>query len=266
MPRDVLPEDRAAAFAYKFESVVPFIKTAAPIKALNSIWRGYERRLIHDYLAPLLRRMRDTIRQTGREYESIRQAIRAIPDPDPALKGKARAAAVEAARKTKEHHTRRFRVTMSKLLGISREKVGPMVPEVEDVISRFIQANVDLIVTLDERAKTRFAQEMLKLARTEPFDQDAIEQYLRRQEEISGYQLRRIVRDQSQKLSSQFDRVRQMGVGIQEYKWVTAGDERVRESHRRNNGKVFRWDTPPVEGHPGDAIQCRCVAAAVIPT
>jgi SPP1 gp7 family putative phage head morphogenesis protein len=44
------------------------------------------------------------------------------------------------------------------------------------------------------------------------------------------------------------------------YIWRTAGDNKVRPSHASNEGKIFRWDSPPPTGNPGDAINCRCTA------
>ena len=62
-----------------------------------------------------------------------------------------------------------------------------------------------------------------------------------------------IARDQTSKLNSALNRQRQENLGVEEYIWRTAGDDRVRDSHKRNNGKVFRWDDPPDEtGHPGN--------------
>ena len=55
-------------------------------------------------------------------------------------------------------------------------------------------------------------------------------------------------------------------MGIEEYRWRTSKDERVRATHAANEGKVFRWDTPPAEtGHPGNDVQCRCDARPIIP-
>ena len=54
-------------------------------------------------------------------------------------------------------------------------------------------------------------------------------------------------------------------MGIDQYVWSTALDERVRHTHAVNEGVVFRWDSPPGTGHPGYEIQCRCVANAIIP-
>lgn len=74
-----------------------------------------------------------------------------------------------------------------------------------------------------------------------------------------------IARDQTSKINSVITQQRSQNLGIEEYIWRTAGDDRVRDSHYRNNGKVFRWDDPPKDtGHPGRDIQCRCVAQPII--
>jgi hypothetical protein len=44
------------------------------------------------------------------------------------------------------------------------------------------------------------------------------------------------------------------------YVWLTSGDEKVRPSHAANDGKIFYWSDPPSTGHPGEDINCRCVA------
>lgn len=47
------------------------------------------------------------------------------------------------------------------------------------------------------------------------------------------------------------------------YIWHTAGDDRVRESHAANAGKVFAWAHPPGTGNPGEDFNCRCWAEPV---
>jgi len=74
-----------------------------------------------------------------------------------------------------------------------------------------------------------------------------------------------IARDQTTKLNASLTRLRQQEVGVEEYIWQTSGDERVRATHKHNDGKVFRWDTPPkITGHPGNDVNCRCVARPVL--
>ena len=56
------------------------------------------------------------------------------------------------------------------------------------------------------------------------------------------------------------DRVRQKKLGVRHYYWVTSNDERVRDEHDKYDGKRYSWDEPPPDGHPGEAVNCRCTA------
>jgi SPP1 gp7 family putative phage head morphogenesis protein len=84
--------------------------------------------------------------------------------------------------------------------------------------------------------------------------------------------------DQTQKLHCAVTQARQTSLGIEEYIWRTSNDERVvgtpggvspqgnpkHENHYVRNGRKFRWDSPPSDGHPGWPIRCRCWADPVI--
>ncbi len=79
-----------------------------------------------------------------------------------------------------------------------------------------------------------------------------------------------IARDQTAKLNGQIQQAQQMDAGITEYIWSDCRDQRVRDSHRKLNGKKFSWDDPPVVDertgrrcHPGQDYQCRCIARPV---
>jgi SPP1 gp7 family putative phage head morphogenesis protein len=89
-----------------------------------------------------------------------------------------------------------------------------------------------------------------------------------------------LARDQTLKLHSAITQERQQQAGIAEYRWSTSRDERVRGRpggkwpdglHWQLEGKIFRWDDPPViskdgrRGHPGEDYQCRCVAVPILP-
>ena len=82
--------------------------------------------------------------------------------------------------------------------------------------------------------------------------------------EIGGITERKaqlIARDQTQKFVSELNQIRQESVGVKSYIWRTSHDERVRRSHEDNDGKEFRWDDPPAAtGHPGEDVNCRCIA------
>lgn len=71
-------------------------------------------------------------------------------------------------------------------------------------------------------------------------------------------------------------KVRQQEAGISAYRWSTSKDERVRSSHKVNEGKLFFWNSskagkingmdvlPSPAFHPGMDYRCRCVAIPVI--
>lgn len=76
-----------------------------------------------------------------------------------------------------------------------------------------------------------------------------------------------VARDQIAKFSSNVDRIRQQQAGIGSYEWLTSQDERVRDRHRRCNGRVYAWGKPTDAEDglpPGQPIQCRCVAQGVV--
>jgi SPP1 gp7 family putative phage head morphogenesis protein len=81
---------------------------------------------------------------------------------------------------------------------------------------------------------------------------------------ISHRHARLIARDQTSKLNASLTKLRQEEVGITRYRWQTSGDERVRPTHKANDGKIFEWDKPPpITGHPSHDVNCRCVAIPI---
>lgn len=74
-----------------------------------------------------------------------------------------------------------------------------------------------------------------------------------------------IAQDQVSKLNGRLAEHRQRGIGLTEFTWSTAGDERVRPAHVALDGKTFKWDKPPSEGRPGQPVRCRCIANPVFP-
>ena len=74
-----------------------------------------------------------------------------------------------------------------------------------------------------------------------------------------------IARDQIGKLNGQLTKLRQRNIGVTHYIWRGMLDERERQLHVDREGEKFAWDNPPEDGHPGEAILCRCYAEAVFP-
>lgn len=75
-----------------------------------------------------------------------------------------------------------------------------------------------------------------------------------------------IAADQVGKLNSQLTQYRQVNAGVDKYMWVTMRDSRVRIEHQSRDGLIYKWSSPPPDGHPGWPIRCRCTAKPVIDT
>lgn len=82
-----------------------------------------------------------------------------------------------------------------------------------------------------------------------------------------------LARQETSLLVSKYREANYKEAGIPAYMWSTSQDRRVRQDHRDLNGKIFRWDSPPVvdkargrTGHPGEDFGCRCVAIPILPS
>jgi len=81
---------------------------------------------------------------------------------------------------------------------------------------------------------------------------------------ISTRRANNIARDQVATLTSELNHIRQEQAGVTQYEWSTSGDGRVRDLHEEFDGNVYTWARPPRDGHPGVAINCRCVAIGIL--
>jgi SPP1 gp7 family putative phage head morphogenesis protein len=80
-----------------------------------------------------------------------------------------------------------------------------------------------------------------------------------------------IARTEVARTSAALTQARAQHIGSESYQWLTANDGRVRPEHRKLNGRVFRWDAPPIaeadgtRHNPGEYPNCRCVAMPLVP-
>ena len=200
------------------------------------------------------------------------QLLTAFKDIDDELKtldAYAQRVATNRMMQTDAHNRRAFvesfkktvGVDVSKLLGKQTRHYGKLIdPGTVMDVQQAIQNNVDLIKTVPAQHLAKIQQTIVNGINS---GSDAFS--LRNNVlEINGQNTRRakvIARDQLQKLNGALVQSRQRGIGIDGYYWRTSHDERVRQSHKDNDGKRFQWDSPPSgTGHPGEDIQCRCVA------
>ena len=211
-------------------------------------------------LDPFWRNLLGRLAIASDDYSSIGAAIRATQlqlDNAPAIV-KPHLMRIIASHKV------RFAQAMRRSLGIN---IVPVLADLETagILQAYTDANVQLIKSIPNALKSQLTQDLLHLSRTNPFDQQALTRLLAERYGKTGYPLRRLARDQNNKLVGQLSQVRQQAANIDEYEWSTSDDERVRPTHVENDGMLFLWNQPPAAtGHPGHDIQCRCVALPVV--
>ena len=230
-------------------------KTAAP---------QYERELRRGIIDPVRARIQATLSELPEgnvPLETIRARLAsdilgAVADLD----GLARAAATGHVLRVARWHRRRLLATFRKH-GLDLE---PWMAEdvVREALRARIADNVRLVKTIPPRMHDSMMRRLAKLAEGGwRFDPDMLKRVLQAEYGSTGYNLRRLTRDQTTKQLGQLTQIRHTQSGIMRYQWFTQGDRRVRDTHAENDGQIYRWAAPPSTGHPGHAIQCRCNAA-----
>ena len=232
-----------------------------PIRVPVSAFRSYNKRMRAKILRPLF----DDFARGLRQAQSISQAYSSLSvvSLTRAQWDEAIAAGVDQhAEAVEQFHRRKFIRSFRSALGVN---VADIIDEgIAEWLTNYRRANIALIKTIPERAHDGLFNAMSKQFAQRPFDQKELMELLNTQYQSSGYNLRRLTRDQTNKAIGQLTEVRQKNAGVRKYIWRTSGDERVREAHNSLGGTMQRWDRAPSTGHPGIAIQCRCSAEAVI--
>lgn len=136
-------------------------------------------------------------------------------------------------------------------------------PWLLDQLKLFAAQNAQLITSIPDQELERVAG-YIERGLQDGTSIREIEKDIQKSFGITRRRAKLIARDQTTKLNASLTKLRQQEVGVTEYVWQTSGDERVRPTHRANDGKKFRWDKPPKTGHPGSEVNCRCVALPVL--
>ncbi|MCY4028131.1 MAG: minor capsid protein [Acidobacteria bacterium] len=95
------------------------------------------------------------------------------------------------------------------------------------------------------------------------FTPDRLRRAIAQSQGVARNRARLIGFDQVETFNGELSLRRQAEVEITEFQIVTAGDDRVRPSHARVNGRIYSWQGP-YPYIPGQPIGCRCGAAPVL--
>jgi SPP1 gp7 family putative phage head morphogenesis protein len=179
--------------------------------------------------------------------------------------------ASDIGQKTSAWNNVQWRKTMKSVLGVDFFQREPWL---SDIMKSFEKENVGLIKSITDQAVNNI-EGMVHRGVTNGDRFTKIQKQIQNQFDVTKNRARLIARDQVSKLNGQITMTRQQSLGIERYVWSTSLDERVRGNpagkypnsqydHWEREGKEFSWNDPPPDGHPGQPINCRCVALPVI--
>ena len=129
----------------------------------------------------------------------------------------------------------------------------------QEAVDEAVAANIALINSIPQQYLDRVEQAVMASLQAGTLNTTLADDLLKI-EGVTKSRAKLIARDQLGKINSRLSQIRQQSLGITHYFWSTSLDERVRDRHRRWDGDLIAWDTPTIDGHPGQAIQCRCTA------
>ncbi|MFB6373845.1 MAG: minor capsid protein [Bradymonadaceae bacterium] len=136
--------------------------------------------------------------------------------------------------------------------------------EIQRKVKNFADENLSLITEMPEEIWSKMRSDLVQGFR-EGKRWEQLRQTVQDKLEVGDYRAELIARDQVGKLHGNLTETRNKQLGVERYEWQTSRDERVRDAHRIKHGEKYRWDSPPPDtGHPGQDIQCRCDALAIV--
>jgi len=143
--------------------------------------------------------------------------------------------------------------------------------EMAEQIKQEYMDNMDIYIQDWREEAVKRLRKQIEYGAQEGFRAEKMVDVLKAEYGITQGKAKFLARQETSLFVSKFRQARYQEAGIDEYRWSTSGDERVRKDHRDLNNKAFRWDAPPIvdratgrRGHPGEDFGCRCVAIPLL--
>jgi len=235
-------------------------------KALRDIRRVMERH-IRDEVFPALETL---LQEAGTRADATRQddfaarirelfeATRTALDP---VENTARQEANRLGDQVEQNATEEQKRAIRAVMGVAPNFYND--EQVRGVLNAWKEQN-EAFITRFSADEVQAAQDVVSRGVRGGNSTKQIKDELRKRFRISDNRAQRIARTEISQLNAQITKQREQELGIEQFIWRTASDERVRDQHEAWNGEKFSWDDPPDGVVPGEPVNCRCVAAPAI--
>ncbi len=143
--------------------------------------------------------------------------------------------------------------------------------DLKEILTASIKENVNLIKSIGAEYLTQVEGDVLRSITTGNGLDDLIPA-LERRKGITYRRAKNIALDQTRKVYNNINKERLQHLGVEEYEWLhSGGGQHPRKDHIDMNGKIYRFDDPPVidgrtgaRGHPSEAINCKCTMRPIV--
>ncbi|WP_306583725.1 phage head morphogenesis protein [Fusobacterium ulcerans] len=136
----------------------------------------------------------------------------------------------------------------------------------ESIIKKILEENISLIKAEPLKYLRSYDKAVAKLVKEKVEEGLTLKDLSEAIMQTTGVEKARadlIAADQIGNVFAEASKRQFKGIGLKKFKWITAGDKRVRPSHMERDGKIYNWEEPPDGEIPGSAIRCRCIASVV---
>lgn len=143
--------------------------------------------------------------------------------------------------------------------------------QIQDINENYIFDTKKSIVKFLDYEVVKLRKQMVDYVLNEGYNTNYIAKLIESSYARSNKNWTFIARQESNLILAEYNKTKMLEIGFDKYIWSTAMDERLRESHRVLNGRVFSYNKPPIvdprtgeTANPSEQYNCRCLARPVI--
>ncbi|MDQ0299649.1 SPP1 gp7 family putative phage head morphogenesis protein [Salibacterium salarium] len=216
-------------------------------------WKNEIKPLIHTY-----RERNDSLTLDEDELSEIEAILEEIEDSAAEIFGAAiiEKLAEEFVGALNRRQKERFREQFQAVIGVDPIENNSWL---ESFMNTAVKENVSYIRSIDREYHNRIETIIIQGVRRGKSMNDMVSE-IKRTSGVSKSRAKFIARDQVGSIYGDLTKKRQEEMGLKRFRWRTANDKRVRDSHEKLHDKVFTWKKGADGLYPGTDFNCRCVA------
>lgn len=139
----------------------------------------------------------------------------------------------------------------------------------QQILKAAAAENISLITSIPQEYLNKIEGAVYRSI-THPEGRDYLAREIKRTNQVTTRRANMIAGDQTRKVNMALTAGRMQKVGVKKFEWAHVPSSHPRELHVHLDGKICKWDDPPViqrnptiKGYPAQLINCKCQAIPV---